>query len=216
MRRNLYSTGLRPAYLQSPPFTNDFINLTISERRSSTNISPTFVGKLQPHHVAPVASGRFSLTPPLSRSRIYGRDARAHRERVTLLTNAIQHSRPSGDGGTVHVAVSIYPDKFSVSVSDPGAGPDLAQPAFRLGARLIDALTRQINTTITRQKSIASYTVTVAVPRLIPSLDSDRPPARLGQNRGSQARDEGAFALWSRVQFLPMTSTAPPVSATAE
>jgi hypothetical protein len=45
VRRNLYSTGLRPAYLQSPPFTIDFINLTISERRSSTNISPTFVGK---------------------------------------------------------------------------------------------------------------------------------------------------------------------------
>jgi hypothetical protein len=76
------------------------------------------------------------------------------------------------------VAVSIYPDKFSVSVSDPAAGPDLAQPTFGLGTRLIDGLTRQINATITRQKSIASYTVTVTVAHLIPGLDSDRPPAR--------------------------------------
>ncbi len=81
-----------------------------------------------------------------------------------LLTNAIQHSRPSGDGGTVHVAVSSHPDNFSVSVSDLGGGPDPAKTIFGLGTRLVDALTRQINATITRQKLVATYTVTVTVP----------------------------------------------------
>jgi two-component sensor histidine kinase len=81
-----------------------------------------------------------------------------------LLTNAIQHSRPIGDGGTVHVVVSSNPDDFSVSVSDPGGGPDPAQATFGLGTRLVDALTRQINATIEKQTSVANYTVTVTVP----------------------------------------------------
>jgi two-component sensor histidine kinase len=81
-----------------------------------------------------------------------------------LLTNAIQHSRPIGDGGTIHVMVSSNPDDFSVSVSDPGAGPDPAQTTFGLGTRLVDALTRQINATITKRKLAASYTVTITVP----------------------------------------------------
>jgi two-component sensor histidine kinase len=81
-----------------------------------------------------------------------------------LLTNAIQHSRPIGDGGVVHVAVSRNPDGLSVSVSDPGGGPDPAQITFGLGTRLVEALTRQINATITKRKLAASYTVTVTVP----------------------------------------------------
>jgi two-component sensor histidine kinase len=81
-----------------------------------------------------------------------------------LLTNAIQHSRPTGDGGTVHVVVSSNLDDFSVSVSDPGGGPDPAQTTFGLGTRLVDALTRQINATITKQKSAANYEVTITVP----------------------------------------------------
>jgi len=81
-----------------------------------------------------------------------------------LLTNAIQHSRPSGAGGTVHVTVSRGSDDFLVSVSDPGSGPDPAQTTFGLGTRLVDALTHQINATITKQKSVASYTITVTVP----------------------------------------------------
>jgi two-component sensor histidine kinase len=81
-----------------------------------------------------------------------------------LLTNAIQHSRPIGDGGTIHVVVSSNPDDFSLRVSDPGGGPDPAQTIFGLGTRLVDALTRQINATITKQTSAANYTVTVTVP----------------------------------------------------
>jgi two-component sensor histidine kinase len=81
-----------------------------------------------------------------------------------LLTNAVQHSRPIGEGGTVHVTVSNGSDDFLVSVSDPGGGPDPAKTTFGLGTRLVAALTRQINATITKQKSVASYTITVTVP----------------------------------------------------
>jgi two-component sensor histidine kinase len=81
-----------------------------------------------------------------------------------LLTNAIQHSQPVGEDRAVHVVVSIHPDNFSVSVSDPGRGPDSAQTTFGLGTRLVNALTRQINATITKQSSGASYTVTITVP----------------------------------------------------
>jgi two-component sensor histidine kinase len=90
-----------------------------------------------------------------------------------LLTNAIQHSRPISDGGTVHVVVSKFPDDFSVSVSDPGSGPDPAQTTFGLGTRLVDALARQINAAITKERSGSSYTVTVTVPHLRSRLGSE-------------------------------------------
>lgn len=94
-----------------------------------------------------------------------------------LLTNAIQHSRPIGDGGTIHVVISSHPDCFSVSVSDPGGGPDPAQTTFGLGTRLVEALTRQINATITKRNLVASYVVTVTVPHLR-SPGTDFPPAK--------------------------------------
>jgi two-component sensor histidine kinase len=81
-----------------------------------------------------------------------------------LLTNAIQHSRPVGEGGAVRVLVRGDSNAFSVSVSDPGVGPDPAQTTFGLGTRLIEALTRQINATIARQSLVGSYTVTITVP----------------------------------------------------
>jgi two-component sensor histidine kinase len=68
------------------------------------------------------------------------------------------------------VVVSIHPDNFSVSVSDPGRGPDPAQTTFGLGTRLVNALTRQINATITKQSSGASYTVTITVPHHPPEV----------------------------------------------
>jgi two-component sensor histidine kinase len=87
-----------------------------------------------------------------------------------LLTNSIQHSRPSGDSGTAYVVVSSHPDNFSVSVSDLGGGPDPAQTTFGLGTRLVEALTRQINASITKQTSVANYTVTVTVPHHPPEV----------------------------------------------
>jgi two-component sensor histidine kinase len=92
-----------------------------------------------------------------------------------LLTNAIQHSQPTGDGGTIHVVVGSNPEDFSVSVSDPGSGPDPAQTVFGLGTRLVDTLTRQIRARTTKQRSAASYTVTVTVPNLRSSLGTDHP-----------------------------------------
>jgi len=91
-----------------------------------------------------------------------------------LLTNAIQHSQPIGEGRTVHVAVSSDAEDFSVSVSDPGGGPDPAQTNFGLGTRLIEALTRQINATITKRSSVGNYTVTVTVPLLKAGLGTDQ------------------------------------------
>jgi hypothetical protein len=78
----------------------------------------------------------------------------------------------------VQVAVVSRPDCFSVSVSDPGSGPDPAQTVFGLGTRLVDALTGQINATMTRQKSVASYTVTVTVPQLRSGLGRGSPAAK--------------------------------------
>jgi two-component sensor histidine kinase len=81
-----------------------------------------------------------------------------------LLTNAIQHSQPAGEDTAVQVVVSSRSDDFSVSVSDPGGGPDPEQTNFGLGTRLVDALTRQFNATITKQRLVGGYTVTVTVP----------------------------------------------------
>jgi two-component sensor histidine kinase len=90
-----------------------------------------------------------------------------------MLTNAIQHSQPVGDGRVIHVRVTSRPDDFSVSVSDPGCGPDPTQTAAGLGTRLVDALVRQINATIEKQSLAESYTVTVTVPHLISSVCAD-------------------------------------------
>ena len=40
-----------------------------------------------------------------------------------LITNAIQHSRPPGESGNVHIVLKDHADNFSISVSDPGDGP---------------------------------------------------------------------------------------------
>jgi two-component sensor histidine kinase len=81
-----------------------------------------------------------------------------------LLTNAIQHSQSTGEDRAVRVVVGSRADDFTVSVSDPGRGPDPAKTTFGLGTRLVDALARQINATITKQNLAGGYTVTVTVP----------------------------------------------------
>ena len=96
-----------------------------------------------------------------------------------LLTNAIQHSRPVGEDGAIHVSVSTQPDHFSVSVSDQGRGPDPAQTRTGLGTRLVDALARQLNGTITKQSLATGYTVTVTVPHsgsIMKQSDAAYPP----------------------------------------
>ena len=52
-----------------------------------------------------------------------------------LVTNAIQHSKPIGESGTLHVLLKCHPDTFTISVSDPGGGPAAAQSSG-LGTRI--------------------------------------------------------------------------------
>jgi two-component sensor histidine kinase len=85
-----------------------------------------------------------------------------------LLTNAIQHSKPIVQGEPIRIAVSSATDRFSVSVSDPGSGPELKQSQTGLGTRLMDAFVQQISATMTRERTGSRYTVTVTVPHNSP------------------------------------------------
>jgi two-component sensor histidine kinase len=84
-----------------------------------------------------------------------------------LVTNAIQHSRPSSRGGRVQIALKTLPDSFSISVSDEGNGPPLHADTQTsgIGARMIEAFARQIDATITKGRGSAGYGVRVTVPR---------------------------------------------------
>jgi two-component sensor histidine kinase len=81
-----------------------------------------------------------------------------------LLTNAIQHSRPTGKDNVLRVSVNIHPNDFSVSVSDQGSGPEPSKTTTGLGSRLVDALVLQLNATLTKQSLATGYSVTVTVP----------------------------------------------------
>jgi two-component sensor histidine kinase len=90
-----------------------------------------------------------------------------------LVTNAIQHSRPSGGGGgRVRIALKTAPENFSIRVSDQGDGPSAGRVAGitesdGIGARLIDAFARQIGATITKDRGPDGYAVTVTVSRAV-------------------------------------------------
>jgi two-component sensor histidine kinase len=88
-----------------------------------------------------------------------------------LITNAIQHSRPVGENGSVHIVLKKEADNFSISVSDRGNGPPASGPPGSLGTRhaglgtrIVETLTRQINATVSKERSATSYKVTVTVP----------------------------------------------------
>jgi two-component sensor histidine kinase len=83
-----------------------------------------------------------------------------------LVTNAIQHSRPAGDGGQVRILLKTSSDKYSISVSDSGEGP-AATHSSGLGTRIVDAFARQIHATVTRHRVPGGYAVTVTVPHLV-------------------------------------------------
>ena len=82
-----------------------------------------------------------------------------------LITNAIQHSRPVGDGGPTRIVLKTSSDNFSIGVSDPGDGPADTH-ASGLGTRIVDALAHQIHATVTRDRVPGGYTVTGTVPHL--------------------------------------------------
>ena len=84
-----------------------------------------------------------------------------------LVTNAIQHSRPVDEGGSVHVKLEAHVGNFLMSVSDAGDGPAAVQTGelgarHGLGTRIVETLARQIKATVTKGRSVAGYTVTVA------------------------------------------------------
>jgi len=87
-----------------------------------------------------------------------------------LVTNAIQHSRPMGEGGSVHIVLRSRRDNFSISVSDPGDGPAAAEASelgtrhAGLGTRIVDTLARQLNARVKKGRISAGYSVTVTVP----------------------------------------------------
>jgi two-component sensor histidine kinase len=81
-----------------------------------------------------------------------------------LLTNAIRHSRFVGKSKSIRVVVTQRRDDFSVSVCDPGDGPDPAAATLGLGTRLIDAFVGQIKATSEKRSSEDGYTVTITVP----------------------------------------------------
>jgi two-component sensor histidine kinase len=88
-----------------------------------------------------------------------------------LITNAIQHSRPLGESGNVHIVLKNHADNFSISVSDSGEGPPAGSAHGGLGARhaglgtrIVETLARQINATLAKGRSAAGYEVTVTVP----------------------------------------------------
>ena len=83
-----------------------------------------------------------------------------------LVTNAIRHSRPAGDGAGIRVVLRRHPDNFTIAVSDPGDGPtaSAAKTEAGLGTRIVEALVRQINATVAKERVTTGYSVTIAVP----------------------------------------------------
>ena len=78
-----------------------------------------------------------------------------------LVTNAIQHSKPIGESGTLHILLKCHPDTFTISVSDPGDGPDTAESSAGLGTRIVDTLARQIDATVAKERLSKGFKVTV-------------------------------------------------------
>jgi two-component sensor histidine kinase len=107
-----------------------------------------------------------------------------------LVTNAIQHSQPAGESGSVHVTLEANVDDFLMSVSDPGDGPAAAQigePGTRhegLGTRIVETLARQINATVTKGRSAAGYTVTLSARRV--PIDDTRGPIGAKRRHASE------------------------------
>jgi two-component sensor histidine kinase len=82
-----------------------------------------------------------------------------------LVTNAIQHSSSVGDSRSIRVVLKARTDAFSISVSDPGDGPAVAETHTGLGTRIVDTLAKQINAAVVREQTLPGYTVTVTVPQ---------------------------------------------------
>jgi two-component sensor histidine kinase len=83
-----------------------------------------------------------------------------------LITNAIQHSNSVDDIRSIRVVLKARTDTFSISVSDPGDGPALAETPAGLGTRIIETLAKQINAAIVKEQTAPGYKVTLTVPHM--------------------------------------------------
>jgi two-component sensor histidine kinase len=81
-----------------------------------------------------------------------------------LVTNAIQHSRPVGEGRGTRVTLRCQPDSFSINVSDPGDGPLSAHTKAGLGTTIVESLCQQINARVEKERLVEGYAITVIVP----------------------------------------------------
>jgi two-component sensor histidine kinase len=88
-----------------------------------------------------------------------------------LVINAIQHSRPVSQSGSVQVVLKDDADNFSIGISDPGDGPPAVQAPDSLGTRhaglgtrIVETLARQINATVAKERLAMGYRVTITVP----------------------------------------------------
>jgi two-component sensor histidine kinase len=57
-------------------------------------------------------------------------------------------------------------DAFSISVSDPGDGPAVAETRAGLGTRIVETLAHQINAAVVKERTAPGYKVMVTVPQM--------------------------------------------------
>lgn len=85
-----------------------------------------------------------------------------------LITNAVRHSTLVRDRGTIRVTLRAGTNSFSVCVSDPGDGPAaVGDSSTGLGTRIIETLARQVNASVTTERLMPGFEVTLTVPHSI-------------------------------------------------
>jgi two-component sensor histidine kinase len=87
-----------------------------------------------------------------------------------LVTNAIQHSRAVETGGRVHLVLKNTTENFSIRISDPGNGPDDDAHTTGLGTKIVEALARQIDATVTKGRLATGYAVTITIPHRVKTI----------------------------------------------
>ncbi len=82
-----------------------------------------------------------------------------------LVTNAVQHAYPAGQGGTVTIQARGTVEAVTVSVADNGVGLPGGESDSGLGSTIVKAMGRQIGATIeTRTAPGAGTTITLRLP----------------------------------------------------
>jgi PAS domain S-box-containing protein len=80
-----------------------------------------------------------------------------------LVSNALEHAFPNGQGGTVSVTFRAEAEEASLVVADDGSGAEALDAEGSLGLRLVRGLTRQLRGTVSTDTE-AGVTVTITFP----------------------------------------------------